>query len=43
MLEFILILFFLLVLAPIIGVLTYCGVKGTCKASEDDSESVQKS
>jgi len=43
MLEFILILFFLLVLAPIVGVLTYCGIKGTCARSEDEHESGQKS
>lgn len=43
MLEFVLILFFVLVMAPIVGVLTYCGIKGTCASSEDEHENTQKS
>lgn len=43
MVEFILILFFLLVLAPIVGVLTYCGIKGTCAPSDDNKHGAQKS
>jgi len=42
MLEFILILFFVLVLAPIVGVLTYCGIKGTCKPGEDEHDGARK-
>ena len=34
--EAIIFLFFILVLAPVVAVLAYCGIRGTCGESEEE-------
>jgi nitrate reductase NapE component len=37
--EAIIFLFFILVLAPVVAVLAYCGIKGTCGQDEEENKS----
>lgn len=39
--ELIIFLFFILVLAPVVAVLAYCGIRGTCGQSEEDTKGPQ--
>lgn len=39
--EAIIFLFFILVLGPLITVLAYCGVRGTCSENEDEVKDIK--
>jgi len=40
--ELIIFLFFILVLAPVVAVLAYCGIRGTCGQNEEETKGSQK-
>lgn len=40
--EAIIFLFFILVLAPVVAVLAYCGIRGTCGQTDEDDKGSQK-
>jgi hypothetical protein len=40
--ELIIFLFFLLVLAPVVAVLAYCGIRGTCGQSDEENKGSEK-
>jgi hypothetical protein len=40
--EAIIFLFFILVLAPVVAVLAYCGIRGTCGQNDEESKGSQK-